>query len=228
MLQIFGTGPQGPTGAKGDTGSKGDTGDTGATGDQGIQGEQGIQGIKGDTGDIGLTGDQGIQGEQGIQGVKGDTGDTGAKGDTGDTGDQGIQGEQGIQGVKGDTGDTGANGGNMAPGGDAAAIDYDEDDFTFDSGWHDLDVSGIVPANATFVYMQARHKHTAAANWFKLRKNGNSNSINIKQLNTLVGNQDHYSDFWIECDANRVIEYQGGAKPTILELTIKSWFIPNP
>ncbi len=107
--------------------------------------------------------------------------------------------------------------------GDPATVDYAVASFTFDATWRDLDLSAIVPANAKFVNLRVQIQDGAAGSYFQLRKNGNVNSANIFTLRTQVATIYNDAGTFIACDANRVIEYRGGAGIDVLNLTVAGW-----
>lgn len=160
-------------------------------------------GLKGDTGE------QGIQGDAGIQGIQGDAGI------------QGIQGEQGIQGIQGVAGSA-----NFTDRGDLASIDWEIGDLTIDGAWHDLDLSGIVGANAALVCIRLLLDTSAAGKKGLFRTNGNSNSINVGQGYTAVLSKSFPQDMWVVTDAAGKIEYNFTADLAgIVRLSVAHWFV---
>ncbi len=101
------------------------------------------------------------------------------------------------------------------------AIDFDIGDFIADSSWHDLDLSSIVPAGSTSVYLRTRIKGTTANKRIRLRKNGNLNEVSIK---TQAANVDICSDIIVKLDGNRVIEYNLNSL-VVSDFYILGWFI---
>jgi hypothetical protein len=107
--------------------------------------------------------------------------------------------------------------------GDPTADDFNQTTLTFDSTWHDLDVSSIVPENAKAVLLVVLIKDNLVGTQFQVRKNGNTSGYNRSQIYTQVANNYMISDFIIACDNNRIIEYSGISGTDELTLTIKGW-----
>ncbi|HUS81521.1 MAG TPA: hypothetical protein VM283_09660, partial [Armatimonadota bacterium] len=86
---------------------------------------------------------------------------------------------EGVAGADGATGAAGAAGAAFYDRGDPAAADWANSDLAWDTAWHDLDLSGIVPAGCTAVLLRIEYVisgGTALALWF--RREGNSNDVN--------------------------------------------------
>lgn len=109
--------------------------------------------------------------------------------------------------------------------GDPGAQDWTKLDFTVDAGWHDLDLSAIVPAGAKSVLFVALVQHTLVNKLFMLRKKGNANIFNISSINTVVANVNYYQDWVCPCDKNRVIQYRATPPAwAIMSLLVKGWW----
>lgn len=109
--------------------------------------------------------------------------------------------------------------------GDPVAFDWDTNDFTKDSTWRELDLSGIVPEHAHGVLFAVVVKSTAVDKSFGLRSKGNANSINASFIRTVVANLRHSADLACPCNADRKIDYlAGGAVWPILNLAVKGWW----
>lgn len=70
--------------------------------------------------------------------------------------------------------------------GDPAAWDFVTGDFTKDNAWHDLDLSGIVPALAKAVLLRLYVASAALGKSFLLRKDGNTNALSAVQISPTV------------------------------------------
>lgn len=110
--------------------------------------------------------------------------------------------------------------------GDPAAVDFTTVNFTTDNAWHDLDLSGIVPANAQSVLFSVVLNDNFIARGFRIRKKGNINGINVCRLDLLIANIDHYADWTCPVNSDRLIEYRAtaGAWNTIV-LSVKGWWL---
>jgi hypothetical protein len=93
--------------------------------------------------------------------------------------------------------------------GDFSAYDFDEGDLTTDFTWYDLDLSSIVPAGTTFVYLRLYLYDDTAGAHVAFRKNGATGTHNLQILRTQVVNKDTEGYFLVPVDTNRVIEYRG-------------------
>lgn len=110
--------------------------------------------------------------------------------------------------------------------GDPAAWDFIVGNFTRDAAWHDLDLSGIVPAGAKAVAVFGKITTDAVGSVFRLRKNGNANAFNLTELRTTVANVSASYDIITIPDANRVIEYYASVANWFdISLVVKGWWV---
>ena len=109
--------------------------------------------------------------------------------------------------------------------GDPSGYDFTAVDFTLDAAWHDLDLSGVVPAKAKAVVIRLVAKNAAAQKNVSFKKRGNTNDYNIFRLYTQVADGSIENQFITPIDVNRFIEYQASAGAwTVLSLVISGWF----
>jgi hypothetical protein len=109
--------------------------------------------------------------------------------------------------------------------GDPSDYDFDKTDLTGDDSWYDLDLSEIIPANAKAVVLTVRLKHGDSQNYILIRKNGNSEAINIFSLFT-VANVTMTGCPITALDSNRKIEYRlSAADFTSIFITVTGWFM---
>jgi len=110
--------------------------------------------------------------------------------------------------------------------GDPGAADFLS--FTNDSLWHTLDLSSIVPSGATAVSLKVSYAATrnGGGSYIELRKNGNSNTINVGIIFTQVANNVISGDMVIAVDSNRKIQYLALSGDSIdsAEVTVKGWW----
>ncbi len=112
----------------------------------------------------------------------------------------------------------------LADRGDNAAWDFDEDDLTEDGNWNDLDLSSIVPSGATAVLLGVDITDDAVGSTILLRKNGNSNEVNMGIVRTQIAGVERSADRIVFCDVNQVIEYQATAVVwSSILFTVRGW-----
>jgi hypothetical protein len=110
--------------------------------------------------------------------------------------------------------------------GDPSAVDFAVGSLTTDGGWYDLDLSSIVPANAVAVDLLVEIQDDAVNSGLQLRKNGNSNAINVAIARTQVVNVSNYLNTTIPCDSSRVIEYSASNLTwTTINITVRGWWL---
>lgn len=109
--------------------------------------------------------------------------------------------------------------------GDTADDDFTVGDFTKDGNWHELDLSGIVPAGAKSVLFKFFYMSTGASNICIFRTLGNTNDSNVSVAATQVANVLHSLDIVIPLDADRKIEYQFQSGTWLVAVfTVKGWW----
>jgi hypothetical protein len=112
----------------------------------------------------------------------------------------------------------------MVDRGDPAAFDWTVSALTTDGTWRDLNCDAIVPVGARFIIFNVVVQDDAAGSVFRMRKNGNSNTINNSSVGTQVVNIPMYSNFKIPCDANLKIEYYADNTTwTGIWLSVRGW-----
>jgi hypothetical protein len=110
--------------------------------------------------------------------------------------------------------------------GDPAGPDFREWDLDQDSAFHDLDLSGIVPAGAKAVYLRVVVEAAGGSNrYIALRKKGNVNSGNMPSLRTQAAGAYNDQSVFVICDSNRVIQYfvDGGFTLDFISITVMGW-----
>jgi len=109
--------------------------------------------------------------------------------------------------------------------GDPSSWDFTVANFTTDGNWHDLDLSSIVPGGTKLVHMRIRLCTPSLAG-INFRKKGNTNAVNIATMKTQVASVYYYEDFFVPCDANRIIQYLANdVSWTAIDVTVRGWFI---
>lgn len=110
--------------------------------------------------------------------------------------------------------------------GDPGTNDFVTGDFIKGGGWHDLDLSGIVPAGAKAVTGRLQLNNAAINKVIYFRKKGNVNPFNVSLTSTLVANINHWEDIVFSIDSNRKAQYTCSAGVwTAITLTIKGWWL---
>lgn len=110
--------------------------------------------------------------------------------------------------------------------GNPDGYDWTAGDFTVDSGFHDLDLSGIIPVNTKLVLLRAKFKSAEIGKFFELQRKGDYYHVNMFSLFSIVSNQWSCGDCLIQSDADRLIEYAitTGSSPTI-NLMVGGWWV---
>jgi len=111
--------------------------------------------------------------------------------------------------------------------GDPVTFDFSNPNFIFDSAWHSLDLSGIVPpAGANqLVHISLTLVTSATAYWY-IRETGNVNNINRLSLQPISAGNWELSG-WVMMDAVRKIDYYlAWTGITVARLSIRGWMEP--
>lgn len=110
--------------------------------------------------------------------------------------------------------------------GDPPVCDFSWPGLLDDGLWHELDLSGIVPAGASLVGLYTFSSNAYASKHCAFRTPGNVNTENISMTNTQVSGVPQTLDVFVNVDANRKIEYKldvGGW--TGFVVTVKNWWL---
>lgn len=109
--------------------------------------------------------------------------------------------------------------------GDPADYDFDVNDFTTDGNWHDLDLSGIVPAKAKAVLLFVRIRNNVVGASIRFRRNGNVNDQSSNAVYTQVSNLSKGLDMVTPLDENRIIEYRASNVVfTDITANVRGWW----
>ena len=110
--------------------------------------------------------------------------------------------------------------------GDPAAADFDQTGLTYDNAWHDLDLSGIVPANAVAVAFLVVNKVNAIGTGTWIRQKGNANDFNLYLQIHQVANTFLVTDGVCPIGSDGLLEYKFSPIPyTGTQITIKGWWL---
>jgi len=88
---------------------------------------------------------------------------------------------------------------------DPAAYTYTKASFTLDGTWRDLDMSAIIPAGATAVWLHGRILGAYSGLRILFRRKGNSNTAEWGGL--IFQFVTHWYHMYVPCSALRVIQY---------------------
>lgn len=109
--------------------------------------------------------------------------------------------------------------------GDVDTKDFTLPDFTTNLAWHDLDLSGIIPADAKGVCVRLNLKANVTNAYIFFRKKGNVNDINMSILRTQVVNLSIDNDTVISLDENRIVEYKASnVNWVVIDFVVKNWW----
>lgn len=111
--------------------------------------------------------------------------------------------------------------------GDPATPDFDHTDFTNDEVWRELDLSGIVPSNASAVLINFMFTTTAINNAAMFRTKGNNDVYNVSMNLSQVAGIRNGNDNVIPIGSDGKIEYNLCAACVwlIANLTVKGWWL---
>ena len=110
--------------------------------------------------------------------------------------------------------------------GDPAAVDFTVGDLTTDGAFHELDLSGIVPAGTKAVHIRVVVSDDLISQAFLLRKKGNTNAINTVSAITQVANIAISKDGIVSCSTDRKLEYSAtNTTWTWITILVKGYFI---
>lgn len=109
--------------------------------------------------------------------------------------------------------------------GDAAAVDYDVNDFTKDSAYHILDISSKVGAGVRLVHIKIVVVATTADEHFEIKTNGNTYERNVFSSGDMPANEPQVRSDWVYTDADGKIEYRiSSGTYTAFDMIIRGWF----
>lgn len=109
--------------------------------------------------------------------------------------------------------------------GDPPAWDFAKPDFTTDSAWHDLDLSGIVPENARGVVLHLAINSGLIGSFAQFRKNSTTTPFSRSELRIQTGGLFNDADIVVSLDADRFIEYKiSNVLWTNIYLGVKGWW----
>lgn len=109
--------------------------------------------------------------------------------------------------------------------GDPAAWDWTEATLVQNNSWHDLDLSGIVPAGVKCVLFRSVIKAAEINKYLRLKTKGNVNDYNAATSSTIVANANNFQDLKVAPNSDGVIQYLGSfATWQYFRFTIAGWW----
>jgi len=104
--------------------------------------------------------------------------------------------------------------------------DWNQNDFTFDNTWRELDLSAIVPAGAKAVCLRLRFGCDDISWRIRLRPKGTTSHLHTCVQGTQIANVTIGANPCLGCDADRKIEYRS-TPTTNLEffVNVRGWFL---
>lgn len=107
--------------------------------------------------------------------------------------------------------------------GDLAAFDVTEATMTLNNAWQNLDLSAIVPADASWVLLRVQISDPNVGDNLYFRKDGNANAIATPGIVAQVADIINEAEILVPCSAARIIEYKGNAAITIVNIAVLGW-----
>jgi len=118
----------------------------------------------------------------------------------------------------------GGTGDTFTSRGDPAAWDWSVGNFTTNGLWQNLDLSGIIAEGSKRVEFRYAIGDGSSLEFY-LRKNGNSNAVNIDAATTLHATMPTRGTFRVDCDSNRQIQYWAtNASWNVINLVVSGWW----
>lgn len=110
--------------------------------------------------------------------------------------------------------------------GDPGAWDFLIGDFTINDAWHELDLSGIVPANTSAVHLLVTINNTGVGKLIQFRHTSQVNVNNVASCKLKVAGISDWFDIVQALDTNRKIDYyviSGGW--TFIGIVARGWWL---
>ena len=117
-------------------------------------------------------------------------------------------------------------GGAMVDRGDPATPDFVDTDLTTDGAWHDLDLSGILPAGNITVLLRIVGNIAAGGKTVRLKTKGNTNDANAFLAVSSISGVVFGADATVVVDAAEKLEYKTSNDSfTTLDITVAGWWL---
>jgi hypothetical protein len=109
--------------------------------------------------------------------------------------------------------------------GDPVAYDYTQATITIDSGWHTMDLSAIIPANAKLVKLRAVISKTDVSQELRLREAGLTNDVVAEHLWSIAGFVIVDKTFDIPCVGQQVEYYATAGVWNTIGIVVVGWWL---
>ena len=110
--------------------------------------------------------------------------------------------------------------------GDPETIDFDINSFVLDGGYHDLDLSAIIPINTQLVLLRLVQQAALVGKGIYFRKKGYTNSVNEDGKRSQVADVYLRDNLYVTPNAAGIIEYWTNLVITdVLEVTVAGWWV---
>jgi hypothetical protein len=118
------------------------------------------------------------------------------------------------------------SGGTFVGRGDPTTKDFAIGDLGAQGSFNDLDLSSIVPEGAKAVLLYVEFNNSTTGKTVQLRKNGQTNGINVWYKETLFAGGSMFDEAVVELDSNRYIEtfYGGGGVWNTFYISVRGWW----
>lgn len=108
--------------------------------------------------------------------------------------------------------------------GNVVVPDFDKDDLTIDSDYHDLNLASIVPVGATMVQLQIGLYSSNVGNRVIFREKDYSVNYVSQRVYVMAANIPNDPRVWFGLNADRVMEYAADAVTwSVINITVVAW-----
>ncbi len=91
--------------------------------------------------------------------------------------------------------------------GNVASADFSAGDLTKDGAWHDLDLSGIIPAGTKLVMLRVQIIALATVGVMKVKTKGNAQDVNVDIASMETNGFPENTTLLVVPDADGIVEY---------------------
>jgi hypothetical protein len=109
--------------------------------------------------------------------------------------------------------------------GDPSDWDFTDATLTADGSYHELDLSSIVPAGATFIVARFSMSYFTPGSAGMFRKLGHTGGMNVSVRATQSANIVFADDILVEVSEDRKIEYRFSSNPNSIYFSVRGWWL---